>query len=119
MNTRRIGTEKEEAACGYLEQNGVRIVEKNFRCRQGEIDMIGYDKDYLVFFEVKYRKDDAKGNAAQAVGVRKQKKICRVSDYYRMIHGYADDTPIRFDVIAIDGSNIEWFQNAFLYSGII
>ena len=117
MNKRKLGTEKEEAACGYLEQNGVRIAERNFRCRQGEIDIIGYDGEYLVFFEVKYRKNDAKGSASQAVGVRKQQKICSVSDYYRMIHRCPDNTPIRFDVIAIDNDKIEWLQNAFPYYG--
>lgn len=118
MNTREIGTRKEEDACAYLMQNGIRIVSRNFRCRQGEIDIIGYDKEYLVFFEVKYRGSDAKGSAAQAVGVGKQKKICRVADYYRMIHACPGDTPIRFDVIAIDNDKIEWFQNAFSYCGV-
>lgn len=117
MNTRKLGTKKEEAACGYLEQNGVRIVEHNFRCRQGEIDIIGYDGEYLVFFEVKYRGSDTKGSASEAVGVRKQQKICGVSDYYRMIHGCPDDTPIRFDVIAMDNDKIEWIRNAFPYCG--
>ena len=117
MNTRKLGTRKEEAACKYLEQNGVRIAERNFCCRLGEIDIIGYDGEYLVFFEVKYRSSDAKGSASQAVGVRKQQKICRVSDYYRMIHRCPDNTPIRFDVIAIDNDKIEWLQNAFPYYG--
>lgn len=118
MNTRKIGTEKEEAACRYLEQNGVRIAERNFRCRQGEIDIIGYDGEYLVFFEVKYRSNHAKGSAVQAVDFRKQKRICKVSDYYRMIHRCPDNTPIRFDVIAMERDRIEWFQNAFPYCGM-
>lgn len=118
MNTRKTGAKKEEEACRYLEQKGVRLIERNFRCRQGEIDIIGYDGAYLVFFEVKYRKGDSKGNAAEAVGPGKQKKICRVSDYYRMIHRHPADTPVRFDVVAIDGDRIEWFRNAFAYYGI-
>lgn len=119
INTRVIGTKQEETACRYLEEHGIRIRERNFRCRQGEIDLIGYDGEYLVFFEVKYRKDDAKGNAAEAVGIRKQRKICRVSDYYRMIHKCPSDTAIRFDVIAIDDDDIEWIRNAFDYCGMI
>lgn len=117
MNKRKIGAEQEERACQYLMKQGVRIMERNFRCRQGEIDIIGYEKEYLVFFEVKYRKDDSKGNASEAVGFRKQRKICRVSDYYRMIHGSPLDTQVRFDVIAIDGDRIEWIRNAFDYTG--
>lgn len=118
MNTRSVGNKKEEAACVYLTENGVRVKERNFRCRCGEIDIIGYDCGYLVFFEVKYRKSHSdKGSAAEAVDLRKQKKICRVSDYYRMIHKCPSDTPIRFDVIAIDGDKLQWIKNAFYYIG--
>ena len=81
MNTRAIGADKEETACRYLGANGVRIRERNFRCRQGEIDIIGDDGAFLVFFEVKYRKDNSKGSAAEAVNYNKQTKICRVCDY--------------------------------------
>lgn len=115
MNTRSVGLDKEENACQYLTQNGIKIKERNFRCRQGEIDIIGYDGEYLVFFEVKYRKDAAKGSAVEAVDYRKQKKICRVADYYRMKNRCSNDTPVRFDVIAIDGSELKWFKNAFDY----
>lgn len=116
MNTREIGARKEEIACSFLVKNGVTIRERNFRCKQGEIDIIGYDGEYLVFFEVKYRKDASKGSALEAVGYGKQQKICKVSDYYRMIHHCPFDTPVRYDVIAIDGEEIQWIQNAFEYS---
>ncbi len=53
MNKREIGAAYEEAAAVFLEKKGVRILERNFRCRQGEIDLIGRDGEYLVFFEVK------------------------------------------------------------------
>lgn len=116
INTRKVGTKKEETACQYLERQGIRIREKNFRCKQGEIDIVGYDGEYLVFFEVKYRKTGSgKGSAAEAVGIGKQKRICRCSDYYRMIHHLAEDTPIRYDVIAIDGEKLQWIKNAFYY----
>ncbi|MCM1121061.1 MAG: YraN family protein [Eubacterium sp.] len=115
MNTREIGAQKEQQVCAYLLSKGITIKERNFRCRQGEVDIIGYDGDYLVFFEVKYRSNARKGNAADAVGYGKQKKICRVADYYRMIHHCKEDTPIRFDVIAIDGEKTTWMKNAFYY----
>ncbi len=57
MNTRAVGTDGEEMACQYLAQNGVRIKERNFRCKQGEIDIIGFGGGNLVFIEVKYRKN--------------------------------------------------------------
>lgn len=117
MSTREIGARKEEMACGYLKENGIKIIERNFHCRQGEIDIVGSDGTYLIFFEVKYRQSMLKGCAAEAVGFGKQKRICKVSDYYRMRHGCPSDTAIRFDVIAIDGAHIEWIRNAFPYIG--
>lgn len=115
MNTRKQGAQKEEQICAYLLSKGVKIREQNYRCRQGEIDLIGYDGEYLVFFEVKYRSSRSKGSAAEAVGYAKQKRICRVADYYRMVHHCMEDTPIRFDVVAIDGVQVTWIKDAFCY----
>ncbi len=73
--------------------------------------------EYLLSLEGKYRKSGSyKGSALEAVGVGKQKKICRVADYYRMIHRCPWDMPIRFDVVAIDGDEILWLKNAFDYT---
>ncbi|MCM1267498.1 MAG: YraN family protein [Bacteroidales bacterium] len=115
MNTRKKGAQKEQEVCAYLLSGGVKITERNFRCRQGEIDLIGYDGAYLVFFEVKYRAGKSKGSAAEAVGAAKQKKICQVADYYRVLHRLAEDTPLRFDVVAVDGERVTWIKNAFDY----
>lgn len=115
MNTRKQGAQKEELVCAYLLSEGVRIYEQNFRSGQGEIDIIGYDGEYLVFFEVKYRSSGRKGTAAEAVGFAKQKRICRVADYYRVVHQCMEDTPIRFDVVAVDGAQITWIKDAFDY----
>lgn len=115
MNTREKGAQKEKEVCAYLLSRGVKIAERNFRSRQGEIDVIGYDGDYLVFFEVKYRAGQRMGSAAEAVGYAKQKKICQVADYYRMLHHCAEDTPLRFDVVAVDQERITWIKNAFDY----
>lgn len=116
MNKRSQGAQKEQQVCAYLLSRGVKIRERNFRCRQGEIDIIGYDGEYLVFFEVKYRSSQNKGNAAEAVGYAKQKRICRVADYYRMIHHCMENTPIRFDVVAIDKEKVTWLKDAFYYT---
>lgn len=115
MNTREKGAQKEQQVCACLLSEGVEILEKNFRSRQGEIDIIGRDGEYLVFFEVKYRTGDRCGSAAEAVRSAKQKKICQVADYYRMKHHCAEDTPIRFDVVAVDGERMQWIKNAFAY----
>ena len=113
MNTREKGTQKEALAAEYLKAQGMKIVEQNFRCRQGEVDIIGYHEGYLVFVEVKYRSSLYKGSALGAVDFRKQRQICKVADYYRYIHHISANTGIRYDVVAIQGEVLEWIQNAF------
>ncbi len=117
MNKRRTGAEWERKAAEYLTERGMRIVDTNFRCRQGEIDLIGYHQGCLVFVEVKYRSSAAKGYAVEAVDSRKQYRICRVSDYYRYIRKVDVKTFVRYDVVAIQGDKINWIQNAFFYQG--
>lgn len=116
MNKRAAGKGYEEKAFQYLEKKGMKIIEKNFQCRQGEIDLIGFHEGYLVFVEVKYRARDV-GHAAEAVTGAKQRRICRTADYYRYRHGMGEDRAIRYDVVAIQGKEgdlcIVWYQNAF------
>ncbi len=113
MNTRKKGAEYEQMAAGYLQRRGVKILECNYRNRRGEIDLIGRDGAYTVFFEVKYRRTAQKGTPAQAVHYTKQKTICRVADYYRMTHGMGEFSAVRYDVVAIEGEEITWYKNAF------
>ena len=113
MNTRKMGNDKEQLAAEYLDQQGMRIVERNFRCRQGEIDIVGWHNGYLVFVEVKYRKNLGKGSAAAAVDRRKQCRICMVADYYRYSKRLGDNTMVRYDVVAIQNEEVQWIQNAF------
>lgn len=91
------------------------MIERNYRCRLGEIDIIGLDGSTRVFFEVKYRKSDAFGQPYEAVGYRKQRVICRTADHYRMTRSLPVDMPCRFDIISIRGDSIEWYKNAFEY----
>lgn len=115
MNKRKIGNTYEQMAAEYLQNAGVKIVEKNYRNRQGEIDLIGFDGECLVFFEVKYRKNASKGAPVEAVTFAKQKNICRVADYYRMIHKISEFAAVRYDVVAICGEQISWYKNAFYH----
>ena len=115
MNKRQTGAFWEEAVAGWLERNGVSIRDRNFRCSQGEIDIIGYHQDCLVFFEVKYRKNTAFGTAAEAVGYKKQQTICRCADFYLYRNRIPENTSVRFDVVAVCGDKIDWLQNAFEY----
>ena len=106
----------EQLAAEYLVAHGLRILEYNFRAKQGEIDLIGLHEGYLVFIEVKYRGNRAKGTALDAVDIRKMRQICKVADYYRMLHKVSLNTAIRYDVVAIQGEeDICWVKNAFTH----
>ena len=113
MNTRKVGKDKEALAAAYLEKQGVTIQDRSYRCRSGEIDLIGRDHEYLVFFEVKYRRSADMGHPEEAVGVSKQRQICRVADYYRCVKHIPLKTAVRYDVVAIEGEQIRWVKNAF------
>lgn len=119
MNKRSVGTQYEKIACEFLEAKGYEIINTNFRNRVGEIDIIAKDNDYLVFIEVKYRKTNSWGNPAEAVNLKKQINICRVSDYYRVKFKISPNVNIRFDVVAISDNEISLIQNAFEYIGSI
>lgn len=107
-----LGSEAESLACSYLEKMDYKIIERNFRCRSGEIDIIARHQDYIVFIEVKYRKDRKCGYPREAVNYYKQKNITRVASYYLLING-AYDQSCRFDVVEITNNDIELIENAF------
>lgn len=86
-----------------MRKKGYQILEQNFRCRQGEIDIIAEDQGCLVFVEVKYRRDDSCGHPAEAVDRRKQQKLYHTARYYLYRKGYGEDMACRFDVIAVYG----------------
>ncbi|MCR5641641.1 MAG: YraN family protein [Lachnospiraceae bacterium] len=116
-NLRTKGGAYESRAAEFLQSRGYRILERNFRCRIGEVDIIARDGNYLVFVEVKYRKSASRGMPVEAVGFAKQKKISSVAGYYLMTHGLYENTAVRFDVVAILGEEIRLYQNAFSYIG--
>lgn len=115
LNKRITGIQEETACMEYLISQGLTILERNYQKRQGEIDIIALDGDILVFFEVKYRSSIKQGYAASAVSKSKQKKICRISDFYRMEKHITEERQMRYDVLAIDGNVISWYKNAFEY----
>lgn len=112
-NRRQIGTAYERRAEEFLCKEGMRILEKNYRCRQGEIDLIGAQGDCLVFVEVKYRSTKQAGFPEEAVGIMKQKRICRVAEFYLYTHPQYGNDRIRYDVVAIEGEDIRWYRSAF------
>lgn len=110
------GKTGETIAISYLEKNGYKILERNFRCPIGEIDIIAKDKDEWVFVEVKTRKSLHMGYPEQAVGGRKQKKISQTALWY-MQKNNLSGVNARFDVVAVTISDSEnetrLIKNAF------
>ena len=120
INKRQIGADKEAFVCEWLQNRGYKILERNFRCGSGEIDIVAREGEYLVFVEVKYRSRDTSGLPEEAVDVRKQRVISRVALYYLRRYGYGETTPVRFDVVAVFGEqvfSVALYQNAFDYCG--
>lgn len=113
MNKREIGTKYEAFACEYLKKNGYEIVERNFRSKKGEIDIIAKDNEYLCFIEVKYRDAFGLTKGYEAVNKKKQDIIFGVAKYYIYKNNLKDDIACRFDVISIDGDNVTLYKNAF------
>jgi len=115
LNNRAIGSEFEEKAVKELENLGYKIIDRNFYCKAGEIDIIAMDDGYLCFIEVKYRTDSSEGDPLEAVDARKIKRICKSASFYLTRYGYPDDTPVRFDVVAFLGNEVKLIKNAFDY----
>lgn len=113
MNKRQLGSSRETEAASYLIRRGYQILERNYRIRQGEIDLIARDGNYLVFIEVKYRKNEGSGHPAEAVDARKQQRIRQAAEHYLYCRRCGEDTPCRFDVVSIIGDRITVIQNAF------
>lgn len=121
MNKHEFGMQGEEIACRFIESHGGKILDRNFRFKGGEIDVIYKDGDYIVFGEIKYRSSSAFGMAEEAVGYKKQRTISRGCDFYLLKNNLDEFTPVRFDVIALnidEGQNtvkVHYVKNAFDY----
>lgn len=115
MNQRNTGSTYEKIAAHLLKEKGYHILEMNYHCKVGEVDIIAKEGEYLVFVEVKYRKDTSKGYPSEAVNWKKQKKISQTAAFYLMSHHYSETTCVRFDVVAILGNQAKIIKNAFPY----
>ena len=82
QNNRKVGSAYEKMAGKYLQKLGYEILEYNFHCRQGEIDLIARHKEYVVFVEVKYRKDRKNGLPGEAIGSTKRRRISECARQY-------------------------------------
>lgn len=108
------GKDAEETAHQFLLDKGLQPVARNFRCKQGELDLIMLDRHSLVIVEVRYRKTDRYGSAAESVTASKQSRIIAATYCYLSQTNQNHNCAVRFDVIALSGAGgINWIKNAF------
>lgn len=126
-NKPNSGARAESLACRYLSQQGLKIVERNYRTQRGEIDIIARDEEALVFVEVRLRSNPGFGGAAQSIDARKQARLISAAQHYLLKKGLTDAQPCRFDAIcmsAVDAdtaktdthpneNHIDWIRDAF------
>ena len=104
------GRQGEESALAYLQRHGLVLIEANFRCKLGEIDLVMREGDTLVFVEVRQRADRSRGGAAASITPAKIRRILRAAQVY--LQRFRRMPPCRIDVVAIDGGRLEWLRNA-------
>lgn len=116
-NSRAQGNQLESLAADFLVQQGCKIIQRNFSCKLGEIDIIAKDKNVLCFVEVRYRKRASHGGAIASVDKKKQHKIIRTADFYLQINKLTHKVACRFDVLAIqnnfNAASSQWIKQAF------
>jgi putative endonuclease len=105
----RLGKQGEDRALAHLTEQGLVLVERNFLCKGGELDLIMRHGQYLVFVEVRRRADRVHGGAAASITHYKLQRMVRAAQYYLLRHKTLP--PCRFDVVAIDGDTLSWLQN--------
>jgi len=109
----RAGARAEELCAEMLRKAGLRVLARNWRCRHGEIDLVAEERGTLVFAEVRYRRDERFGGAAESVTSAKQARLIAAARLYLMRRPNAD---CRFDVLLLDSLELErirWIRNAF------
>lgn len=117
-DTRTVGSDAERLAAQFLAQQGLTQITQNFRCRLGEIDLIMFDQDCLVFIEVRFRNSNRFSRAGLTVDIHKQRKLIRTAALFLAKRERYANSVVRFDVVAIDADEqgkqaIEWIKDAF------
>ena len=113
-STKSAGDDAESLACSYLQKQGLRLIERNFHSRRGEIDLIMQQDTTLVFIEVRLRANDRYGSAAESITPQKQRRIIAAAQHY--LQNNPSSLACRFDAVAISGKtdpSINWIPNAF------
>ena len=110
------GKRAEKMACRFLQQQGLVLLQQNFQCRTGELDLVMQDNTSLVFVEVRFRKNSIFGTAAETVDRNKQLRLIRTAQHYLAVHR-SQTAECRFDIVGVkpDGNKLafEWIRDAF------
>lgn len=105
------GGDAEECAARFLERHGVQVVDRNYRTRLGEIDLIARERDVLVFVEVRLRTSASHGGALESITARKRRRIAAAARQYLL--RFRRVPACRFDVVCLDGAEPLWIRGAF------
>lgn len=115
-----IGQHAEDLALQFLQSKGMQLIDRNYRCKMGEIDLIMQHDTELVFVEVRYRKHTNFGSGAESVDYRKQQKILKSAEHFLQYQSKYAALPCRIDVVSITAmhkisdqqTDIDWIPNA-------
>ena len=107
------GAWAEDAAAAFLTKRGLEVLERNYRCRFGEIDLVLRDARTLVFVEVRYRRNRSFGDAGESITASKRQKLLRAARHYMAAH--REFPACRFDAVLLNGDTpeVDWVVNAF------
>jgi putative endonuclease len=111
FKNKKIGALSETKACEHLQANGLKLIERNFNCCLGEIDIIMQDGDEIVFVEVRHNKHIA--HAIESIDHYKQSKIIKAATFFLQKKQWYDKVHCRFDVVAVTDNDLEWIKDAF------
>jgi putative endonuclease len=113
VSTRTKGQLREKQACDFLQKNGLKLITKNFRYLNGEIDLIMQKKDEIIFIEVRSKASKEYGLPYESVTPTKQRKIVKTAMFFLQKKNWLNKVNCRFDIISIYQNQLEWFENAF------
>lgn len=105
------GAAAEDRAAIFLQQRGLKLVTRNYRCRQGELDLVMRDGGTLVFIEVRSRSNANFGGASASITPAKQGRLIHAAEHYLLHHPHPG--ACRFDAVLIEGGDLQWLKQAF------
>ncbi len=114
------GKAAEDQALAFLQKKGLTLHQRNYACKSGELDLVMQEKDTLVFVEVRYRKSDDFGSAAESVNRQKIMRLNRTAEHFLQTFKLTDKQPCRFDIITVQPdsdhtqkNSVNWLKNVF------